>query len=70
MSGYAVVTGTASSSSSVASCPAGKKVVGGGGSTAGGGQLSGSYPSSQTAWTTTNSGLGTVTAYAICATVL
>jgi hypothetical protein len=70
VSGYTIVTGTASSSSSVASCPTGKKVLGGGGSIGGGGQMTASYPSSQTAWTATNGGLGTVTAYAICATVV
>ena len=70
MSGYVIVTGTASSSTSVATCPTGKKVIGGGGSVASGGQVGASYPSSQTTWTVTQTSLGTVTAYAICATVL
>jgi hypothetical protein len=72
VSGWQLVTASASSTTSVATCPAGKKVLGGGGSISStAAQIGATFPSSPTTWTVTNKvGLGTVTAYAICATVI
>jgi hypothetical protein len=70
VSGYQLVTGSGSNNTSTASCPNGKKVIGGGANASSNATIGSSYPSSQTTWTVTNrAGTGSVTAYAICATV-
>ncbi len=71
VSGHVIVTASGTNTA-VASCPSGKKVIGGGGDATGSATVTGSYPSSATAWTATKGGgtsSNSVTAYAICATV-